>query len=237
MQVSDDIMLGPVVTGSTNSAGPSPMEVGVGPMGRCYIFDVVPLAKNLTGLATAQAVAAAGNLTLTAGAGVTLTNGLLVLDTPRCVDVVSAGAGDTTQTATFSGFDQYGKAMTQTVTLNGTTRVSTTKAFKSIASIRISAATAGNISAGTTDTIGLPYKIATKDYLMFTYNETVGLLAAATKADATSPATVSTGDVRGTIALASAADGVKRLVATIALPAIACGPNATRIGAVGVDQV
>jgi len=34
----------------------------------------------------------------------------------------------------------------------------------------------------------------------------------------------------------SAADGIKRLVMEIALPAIAAGPNATRIGALGVTQ-
>jgi hypothetical protein len=52
----------------------------------------------------------------------------------------------------------------------------------------------------------------------------------------TNPATTTTGDVRGTFLPTTAADGVKRLVMTIALPAIAVGPNATRIGAVGVNQ-
>jgi len=46
----------------------------------------------------------------------------------------------------------------------------------------------------------------------------------------------STSDVRGTVTLASASDGAKRLVAMLAMPAIACGPNATRIGALGVTQ-
>src|SRR5690348_8032151 len=98
MQISDDIRLGPVYAGGANgpdSAGPSPMELGVGPMGRVYFFDVVPLTKNTTGLAAAQAVAGAGNLTLTAGTGVTsvtLASGTVALqmDTPRCVDVVSS---------------------------------------------------------------------------------------------------------------------------------------------------
>ena len=236
MQISDDLQLGPVVTGGSNSDGPSLMERGVGPMGRVYVYDVVPVALNLLGLAAAQAVATAKDLTLTAGTGVTLSNGRYVLDTARCVDVVSAGAGDTTQTVTFYGFDIYGQAMTQAVTANGVTRVATTKAFKSITRISVSAATAGNISAGTTDVIGLPYRVVSRDYINFNYNATVGLLAAVTVAVQTSPATAVTGDVRGTITLASASDGAKRVVATIALPAIACGPNATRIGAVGVDQ-
>lgn len=245
MQISDDIFLGPVNTnmGLDSSLGdPSPMGNGIGPVGRIYLWDVVPLALNLTGLATAQAVASAKNLTLTAGTGVTATvdpTGVTryVLDVPRCVDVVSSGAGDTTQTATFSGYDAYGQPMTQTVTLNGVTRVATKKAFKSITSIAISAVTAGNISAGTTDVLGIPLRVTTRDYVYFNYNATVGLLAAITVADVTSPATALTGDVRGTIALASASDGVKRLVAQIGLPALAVGPNATRIGALGVTNV
>lgn len=235
MQISDDLMLGPVVSGKTNSDGPSPMGMGVGPMGRVFVWDVVPLALNLTGLALAQAVAGAGNLTLTAGTGVTLVNGELVLDCARCVDVVSSGA-DTTQTVTFYGTDEYGQAMSQAVTLNGTNRVATTKAFKKVRSIAVSAATAGNISAGTTDVLGIPYRVVSRDYISFNYNATVGLLAAVTVANQTSPATTTTGDVRGTVALASASDGAKRLVAMLAMPAIACGPNATRIGALGVTQ-
>lgn len=245
MQISDDLFLGPVNTnmGLDSTLGePSPMGNGIGPMGRIYIWDVVPLALNLTGLATAQAVASAKNLTLTAGTGVTAIvdpTGVTryVLDVPRCVDVVSSGAGDTTQTATFSGYDVYGQPMTQTVTLNGVTRVATKKAFKSIVSIAISAVTAGNISSGTTDVLGIPLRVTTRDYVYFNYAQTVGLLAAVTVADTTSPATALTGDVRGTIALASASNGTNRMVAQIALPALACGPNATRIGAFGVNNV
>ena len=238
---SDDLMLGPVFDSTANADGASFMELGVGPMGRVYIHDVVPLALNLLGLAGAQAVAAVKDLTLTAGTGVTAVaqadgTTRYVLDTPRCVDVLTAGA-DTTQTITFRGFDVYGQPMTQSVTAGGTgVRVATTKAFKAITRVSVSASTVGNVSVGTTDTIGLPYRVVSRDYINFNYNATVGLLSAVTAAVLTSPATAITGDVRGTIALASASDGVKRLVATIALPAIACGPNATRIGAVGVTQ-
>lgn len=242
MQISDDIQLGPVVLGSVNAAGPSPMTVGVGPVGRVFVWDLVPLTKQASGLATAQAVAGAGNLTLTAGTGVTTTTDAdgtvrYVLDCARCVDVVSANAGDTTQTVTVYGYDQYGQAMSQAVTLNGTTRVATTKAFKSVTRIAVSAATAGNVSAGTTDVIGLPYRLLSRDYIVGSnFNATAVALSAYTAADVTSPATTTTNDVRGTITLPSAADGTKRLVAAIALPAIAAGPNATRVGAAGVTQ-
>jgi hypothetical protein len=52
----------------------------------------------------------------------------------------------------------------------------------------------------------------------------------------TTPATSTTGDVRGTYVPSTATNGVKRLVVVIALPGIAAGPNATRTGALGVTQ-
>lgn len=243
MHISDDIYLGPVQTQTNISGGPSPMELGFGPMARVYMWDVVPVAKNTTGLAAAQAVAGAANLTLAAGTGVTAATDATgtvryVLDVARCVDVVSSSASDTTQTATISGYDQYGQAMSQVVTVNGTSRVATTKAFKSVYRIAISAVTVGNISAGTTDTIGLPCRLLSKDYVVGSnFNATAVALSAYTAAVTTDPATTTTGDVRGTIALPSAADSAKRLVAAIAMPSIAIGPSATRAGLLGVTQV
>ena len=242
MQVSDDIMLGPVYSGKVNADGPGVMELGVGPMGRVYIFDVVPVALNLSGIAAAQAVAGAANLILTTAAtGVTystLPNGtpLLNLDVGRNVDILSSSASDTAVVITVYGYDMYGQAMSEAITTNGTTRVAGKKAFKSVYRVASGGAAVGNISVGFGDVIGLPYRVTTRDYITFNYNATVGLLAAVTVADTTATATTITGDVRGTIALATAANGTKCLVATIALPAIACGPNATRIGALGVTQ-
>jgi len=242
MQVSDDLMLGPVSSGKVNSDGPSSMELGVGPMGRCYIFDVVPVTLQASGLSVAAAVTSGSSLVLAAGTGVTTSvnsDGTLRynLDVARSVTITAAGAN--TATYKISGFDIYGQPMSQTLAAPSTSTVTSTKMFKSVTSITNANATAAgsNISAGFSDLIGLPYRVTSRDYITFNYNATVGLLGAVTVADTTSPATQSTTDVRGYITLASAADGVKRLVATIALPAIACGPNATRIGACGVTQV
>lgn len=242
MHISDNIYLGSAPTSMGANESPSPMDLGVGPLGRVYVFDVVPLVLQAAGLAAAQAVAGAGNLTLTAGTGVTtsVVNGTTryTLDTPRCVSLVSANAGDTTQTATVSGFDQYGQAMTATVALNGTNTVASTKAFKSVTQIAISAATAGNISAGYNDKLGLPVRLLDVGYI--TSVKWAGALAqdagTAVAADVTSPATAATTDVRGCYTPSSAANGSRRLVMTIAVPAIACGPTATRIGALGVTQ-
>lgn len=244
MQVSDDLYLGTAkVTIPPDPANPSPMVDGVGPLGRIYVWDVVPLTLQASGLATAQAVAAAKNLTLTAGTGVTPSVDLsgvtrYVLDCARCVTVASANAGDTTQAATVSGYDIYNQPMTARVTLNGTTGVPTLKAFKSVTSIAISAATAGNINAGFNDRLGLPFRVTDAVYCGdMKWNATLAADAGTfVAAVTTSPATNLTGDVRGLYTPSSAADGTKRLVSALRLTALAVGPQATRIGAVGVIQ-
>lgn len=241
---SDDIFLGPVQTDQGLGLGnPSPMELGVGPMGRIYVWDTVPVVLQTSGLATAQAVGTAKDLTLTAGTGTTAVvdaTGVtrIVLDVPRGVSVDSSGAGDTTQTATFYGYDAYGQHMSEAIALNGTTEVLGQKAFKSVYRIALSAACAGNVNAGFTDILGIPVRVLNAVYVQSvkwasTLAADAGTLVAA---DVTSPATTTTNDVRGTYVPSSATDGSKRLVMTIAVPAIGCGPNATRVGALGVTQ-
>lgn len=239
----DDIFLGSAYGPNPADSNPAPMEQGVGPMGRVYVFDVVPLTLQTSGLAVAQAVAGAANLTLTAGTGVTAVvdatgTTRYVLDTPRCVTIDSANAGDTTQTATVYGYDFYGAPMSSAVALNGATEVVTTKAFKSVTRIAISAATAGNINAGFNDRLGLPVRVVDVGYVTSvkwasTLAADAGTFVAAVTTD---PATVSTGDVRGLYTPSSAANGTRRLVMTIAMPALAVGPQATRAGAFGVTQ-
>jgi hypothetical protein len=243
MQISDDIFLGPAVGPvAPNPANPSRMSVGVGPMGRWFALDIVPVAAQAAGLAAAQAVAGAGNLTLVAGTGVvasTLFNGLIgyTLDHARCVSLVSTNAGDTTQTALVTGLDVFNTQMTARVTLNGTTQVQTLKAFKTITSIAMSAATAGNISAGYTDRLGFPYVVADAGYLDPSW---AGALArdagTVVVADSTSPATALTGDVRGLYTPSSACNGVRRLIVGQTMSILQVGPAATRVAAFGVTQ-
>jgi hypothetical protein len=238
-QFSDDLYLGPAVGGGV-SDGSSPMTVGVGPMGRVYVWDIAPLTLQAAGLAASQNPTSGAAFTLTAGTGVTtsVVNGQTryILDCARTVTVTAAGAN--TATYTIAGYDIYGQAMTETIAAPSTSTVSSAKMFKSVVSVTNANATASTngVTVGYGDIVGLPYRVTTGDYVYFNYNATVGLLAAITVADTTSPATATTGDVRGKINLASAADGTKRLVAFIGLPALASGPNATRIGAFGVTQ-
>ena len=310
---------------------PSPMEVGVGPLGREYVWDVIPQTLQAANIAASQTPTTAGNLTLTAGTSaksIVRTDGTTViqLDTPRALSITTSTAAATTLagvaitgtggqisytsqaglvsgqyltisgtlggtgtitgysnpttyiltavtattatltttagaavvttagtptgltytlgvapvTATISGWDYYGQAMTNTITSSSaiSTTVSGLKAFYQISSISVSGATGTAITVGTTDKLGLPLRVYDAGYLdRVGWNNTLANDAGTfTAADMTTTATSSTGDVRGTYIPSSATNGIKRLVVVIALPGIASGPNATRTGALGVTQ-
>ena len=247
MQISDDLYLGPVFRGgpldALGAGNPAPMELGIGPMGRVFVFDVVPVTLLANGLATSQNPVSGGSFSLTAGAGVTtqVVDGVTryVLDTPRRVTITAAGAN--TATYQVRGFDLYGQPMTQNLAAPSTSTVTTLKAFKAITSITNLNATAGTngLTAGFNDALGLPVRVLAVPYIQSVKWDTALAQDAGTAvaADVTSPATTATGDVRGVYTPSSAANGTRRLVMTIAVPGIACGPNATRVGALGVNQV
>jgi hypothetical protein len=233
-QFSDDLWIGVATGPQLNSyAGPGAVFAGVGPLGRVYIFDIVPAAKSATAVCAAQAVAAAGNATIN---GASATGGVATFDYARTVNVDSTNAGDTTQTVTVTGTDYWGQAQTETIALNGLTAVAGQKSFKTITAVAVSALLAGNLTVGNEDVFGLPYRVTDAGYLLRTgwagaVADDAGTFAAA---DTTSPATATTNDVRGTYAPSSAADGSRRLVIAIGLTGLQAGPNATQTGAVGV---
>lgn len=245
MQISDDLFLGPAYApGPTSDGNPSPMERGVGPMGRVFIWDIVPLTLQAAGLAASQNPGSGAAFTLTAGTGVTARTRLdgtveYVLDVPRCVTLTAAGAN--TATYRVEGYDQYGQFMTQNLAAPSTSTVATLKAFKTVTRIININATAGTngITAGFNNTFGLPVRVLNVNYIVSVkWDSTLADNAATVVAAVTTdPATAATGDVRGTVAPAgAAADGVRRLVTCIAIPAIGSGPQATRVGAYGVTQ-
>jgi len=238
-------------SGNAGLGDPSPMEVGVGPLGREYVWDVIPQTLQTANIAASQTPAAAGNLTLTAGTSsksVVRTDGTTViqLDVARAVQLTTAsGTITTSRNLTVSGYDYYGQAMTEVIatgtTSSAVANVSGKKAFYQISSIAISGALPVAITVGTTDILGLPLRVFDAGYLVRVgWNNTLandtGGNSAFTVADMTTPATSTTGDVRGTYVPSTATNGVKRLVVVIALPGIAAGPNATRTGALGVTQ-
>ena len=232
-QYSDDLWLG-AATGpqSKGWAGPGQVYAGVGPLGRVYIYDVVPVALSATAVCNAQAIAAAGYASIN---GATASNGSATLDCARAITVVSSGVGDTTQTVLITGTDYWGQAQTQLLTLNGTTTVTSTKTFKTVTSVYVSALLAGNLSVGDADVFGLPYKVTDAGYLLRTgwANAVADNAGTFVAADVTTPSNV-TGDVRGTFApTGSASNGARRLVIAIGLTAVQAGPNATQTGAIG----
>lgn len=227
-------------SGDSSLGDPSPMDLGVGPLGRVYIWDFVPQALQTNNIAASQTASGAGNLTLTAGTSaksVVRQDGTTViqLNTPRAVQV---NGSTTARTFTVSGYDYYGQPMTETIAVaTAGTAVPGKKAFYQISSVSISGS-ATAVVVGTTDVFGLPVRCFDAGYIVKAgWNNTLlqnaGVFAAA---DMTNPATSITGDVRGTFTPTTASDGIKRLVMTIAVPGIAVGPNATRTGALGVTQ-
>lgn len=231
-QYSDDLWLG-AATGpqSQGWAGPGAVFAGVGPLGRVYIYDAVPDTLSATAVCAAQAVAAAGSATIN---GASASGGVATFDYARNVTFVSSNAGDTTQTVTVTGTDYWGQAQTQTVTLTGTTTVASTKTFKTITAVAVSAALTGNLSVGNGDVFGLPYKVTDAGYLLRTgWAGAVADNAGTFVAAVTTTPSATTGDVRGTFAPTTAANGTRRLVIAIGLTAAAAGPNATQTGAIG----
>jgi len=221
---------------------PAPMSLGVGPVGRVYIFDVVPQPAVANNIATAATVTSA--YTLTAGTNVksvTLTNGStgLQLDVPRAVSVTIGAGTIADRNVTINGFDYYGQAMSEVIATGTTqsTAVNGKKAFYIVTSATVSGAVGATTALGTTDVIGLPVRVFDAGYIINAkFNNTLAANAGTFVAAATATATTTTGDVRGTFDPDGACDGIKRLVISIALPAIAVGPNATRVGALGVTQ-
>ena len=232
--------------GTSDLGDPSLMGLGVGPLGRTYIWDVVPVAITTANLVASVTPTGVATLTLAYGKGtkqVVRADGVTVaqLDTPRAVSVAVGAGTPTTSNVTITGYDVYGQSMSEVIATGTTqnTTVNGKKAFFQISSIANSAATAVAITVQTTDILGLPVAVPAVTFLSAvkfgtaTIAQDAGTFVAA---DATNPATTTTGDVRGTYVPSGSTDGSKRIVAVVAIRGIACGPNATRLGALGVNQ-
>jgi hypothetical protein len=191
------------------------------------VYDIVPVAFSATAVAAAQAVAGAGNLTIN---GASATGGVATFDVARTITIVSTNAGDTTQTATVTGTDVYGLAMSELITFNGTTAATGQKAFKTVTRVAISAALTGNGSVGSTDVFGLPYRANTRNYVLTAWNGAFVTTGTFAGADAT-VATTTTDDVRGTYAVPDAANGTKRLTLWVTII-----DDDTQTGLYGVTQ-
>lgn len=220
---------------------PAPMDLGVGPLGRVYVFDTIPQAAVTSNIAATQTPTGAGNLTLTAGTSVksvVRNDGVTVLqlDCPRAVSV-SLVTGGTARAYTISGYDYYGQSMSEVITSVAAATTNGKKAFYQIVSVSGAGASTTAVTVGTTQLLGLPVRVTDGGYLCHVgWNGSFSIDSGTLAVAITATATTTTGDVRGTFSPSSAPDGIKRLVLGIMLPGIAVGPNATRVGALGVTQ-
>jgi hypothetical protein len=112
-----------------------------------------------------------------------------------------------------AGFDMYGQPQTETITAGaGAATTNGKKGWKFIAAVTPQFTDAHNYSVGTTDIYEFPIRVL--EFPMATVgwaNAIVAVATGFTPADTTTPATSTTGSVRGTYAVQSASDGVKVL--------------------------
>ncbi len=227
------------------------------PVAATALTLVSATGSGVTVLAAAQGVATAGNIAI-------IPSGALALDgvggfvgfgsadptnsswqdikfydptksVARNVRITSAG-NDSGATFTVAGYDIYGVAMSETITGANATVASGKKAFKYVVSVTPAGTLSGaNASVGTGDVYGFSLSVALFPYVdIFWNNALITSPTGFVVPDATSPATATTGDVRGTYAVQSASDGSKRLTVYYApnLAAISAGST----GLVGVTQ-
>lgn len=127
---------------------------------------------------------------------------------------VTHGSSIVACTVTATGYDFWGVKTVETVTVTatGTTKtVAGLKAFRWIESLVIASAgdaTTNTVNVGWGDVLGLPYKLSDKaDLVRVAFNGITDATPTIAVAVATSPATATTGDVRGTVDTTSACDG------------------------------
>jgi hypothetical protein len=136
----------------------------------------------------------------------------------RAVSVTSA-ANISTVVFTVRGYDLYGLPQTETITGVNANTVNGKKTWKYIASVTPSATSASTASVGTLDIFGLPIRCDNFGYYRGIWDGIAQVVAQFTAADTTSPATATTGDVRGTVSLTgNAANGTRRLIQHITVP-------------------
>lgn len=160
------------------------------------------------------------------------------LDVPRnLVMTVTHGSSIVALSCVVTGYDEYGLLITESlaVTATGTSKTATgKKAFKYIKSYAFTSA--GNATTDTAligwgNTLGLPYRVTDVNAVLVMANGVPDASATVTAADDTAP-TASTGDPRGTVLSATAADGTKKFAhwfipADASTPALLFGTGAS----------
>lgn len=169
-------------------------------------YTITPAALATAAVCAIQTVSAAGNLTIN---GTRASGGTATLDVPRAVTITADG-NESGRNFTVTGKDVYGVSLVWTTTGPNAAATTSPKMFKTVTAVAIDTASAGTVAVGMGDRFGLPLRATAFADLDITYNNAkITANTGFSAADATGSA--KSGDIRGSYAVQSAADGVKVL--------------------------
>lgn len=180
----------------------------VGKLAAIVVNLGAPDAADADGIALSQTPASGGEQSLTLN-GTTVASGVAVLDVPRNITVTSGG-NDSGRTITVTGSDEYGSVMVEEITGANAGVASGKKAFKKVSSVQVDNDTAGTVTVGFGDVLGLPvYLDDASNIIVEQENGSAAGSAGTVVAGDNAKPTATTGDVRGTYDPNSASDGDK----------------------------
>ena len=127
----------------------------------------------------------------------------------RTISITATNAGATGGALTVRGFDLYGFAMSETIThAGGATTKYGRKTFKVVTSVTPAFTDTQTYSVGFGDEVGIPLRSDLWEFLSVYYNGNyISSSTGYTAADTTTPATATTTDVRGSLAIGSLNNG------------------------------
>jgi len=206
------VTVGMTLSGTGVASGTTVVNQLTGPAGGAGTYTV-------TGNATVTSATITGQATGTFALGQPFGQvGTINLWNPQAIVSravsVTGSASATGGNILISGYDIYGVPMSEVIAAPASaTTVNGKKAFKYIASVVPQFTDAHNYSVGTTDIYGLPLRSDFFGDIAINYaNAAITANTGYTAAVTTIPATTTTGDVRGTYALQTAANGSNRLI-------------------------
>lgn len=178
-------------------------------------YDITPVTLDPDGISV-SASPGAGAILLS---GALVVSGVAYFDVPRNV-TIGSGGDDSGLTFTVTGTDGYGATQVETITGANVGTAQGLKAFFTVTGVTHTGTVAGTLVVGSGDKFGLPAKVAVASDVVFNKWSTALAADAGTLAvaDATSPATATTGDPRGTYLPSSASNGSRKLRLGIYLP-------------------
>lgn len=196
-----------VLSGLPTASSPSDTEVRGVPHTQQFCYQIGTASSSLASGYFYASSLASGSITAT-GALVTASVG--TFDVPRAIRITASGDRSTTS-FTFIGTDGYGQTLKTTLagptgnTIGNTgSYVDTLTTWKTITSASQSGAATGPLYIGTSNTFGLPYVLTNKGMGLDMYIDGASAtVPAVVTITATAVPTATTGDVRGTVAVAT----------------------------------